>query len=218
MAAPRILLLASDAQFAAELHRHLERAELADRVRETADQAIAALGDQAVRIDLVILDSSVAMADLLRVYERLRDSDLTASVPIVFSRSSFVAAPGSEGGGDVYLGPSVSAGEVAQRARALLVFPAAPAPAPVQPADPGADASAAVEPPPSRSGARTALIGILLGILLGVAVLAFIWMGGLPVTLPHLGRLLNAQLQNGRHLFDSLAGWLGQALALVAEA
>jgi hypothetical protein len=45
------------------------------------------------------------------------------------------------------------------------------------------------EPSPGRT--RTAVLGVLLGIVIGIVILALIWMGGLPVALPHLTPLLD---------------------------
>jgi DNA-binding response OmpR family regulator len=184
----RVLLVAADAEFTAELQRQLQRHELKTRVRQTGDQALAALAEEDEQIDLVVLDSSLAAPELFRVYERLRSADAATFVPILYSRSTFAVAEGSAGGPDAYLGPTATPRQVADRARALL--PGRP-----ERAEPGPDqgtVSAAGDGGPggaaeqSRSGTRTAILGVLLGILIGIAVLAMIWMGGLPVTLPLL--------------------------------
>jgi DNA-binding response OmpR family regulator len=185
----RVLIAAADAVFAADLQRELRRQGLESRIFQTADEALAALGEGHEGLGLLVLDSSLTPPELFRVYQQLRSEDAATAAPVVFSRSAFGPAQGAAEGPDHYLASTATARDVAERARELLPDRRPPAGQVEARPTPAAEVGPLdTEPSPGRT--RTAVLGVLLGIVIGLVILALIWMDGLPVTLPRITPLL----------------------------
>lgn len=83
----RVLLVTDDDAFSAAVKAWLGGVETLSLTEGAVQTAIRAGLDVTRGVDLVLLDSSISSLLKLRLYERLRPSDLGPRVPVIFARS-----------------------------------------------------------------------------------------------------------------------------------
>jgi hypothetical protein len=123
----RVLLVSDDDQFSADLKPRLPGMDVLSLTESSVWVADRAGLNVTRGIDAVLLDNHVSGRLQLRLYEKLRPTDMVANVPVIFTRSKLSAATGGfDHELDMYQPQDSGPAETASLVRHVLGTPEVP--------------------------------------------------------------------------------------------